>query len=135
MIPKHMQEMIDELQECETQTEKFQFFIDISEDLPVFDTSERIDENKILGCASDAWVTARKNEDNKIILKGDAEAIISKGFLTFFILGFEDCTADEILSFTINDLSEYNIISSLSPSRANGALSSLNKIHSLVNSL
>lgn len=127
-----MQEMIDELQECETQSEKFQFFIDISEDLPKIKPEEKTDENKILGCASDAWVKVRKNSAGKIEITADADAIMSKGFLAFFILGFKNCSADEILSFTVNDISQYNIISSLSPSRANGALSSLNKIHSLV---
>ncbi|HID91953.1 TPA: hypothetical protein EYP45_02425, partial [Candidatus Peregrinibacteria bacterium] len=52
-----------------------------------------------------------------------------------FILGFEDATKKEILEFSVNDLQELGIIESLSPSRANGALSSLNKIHKLVENL
>jgi len=134
---KNMYTLAEEIKSCENQTEKFEYFIELANEIPQknqLTTEEKNEENKILGCASDAWVVIEK-QDDKILIKADADGSISKGFLALFILGFEEATAQEILEFSVNDLQNLGIIESLSPSRANGALSSLNKIHQLVASL
>ena len=134
---KNMYTLAEEIKSCENQTEKFEYFIELANEIPKknqLTTEEKNEENKILGCASDAWVVIEK-QDDKILIKADADGSISKGFLALFILGFEEATAQEILEFSVNDLQNLGIIESLSPSRANGALSSLNKIHQLVASL
>ena len=134
---KNMYTLAEEIKSCENQTEKFEYFIELANEIPQknqLTTEEKKEENKILGCASDAWVVIEKQND-KILIKADADGSISKGFLALFILGFEEATAQEILEFSVNDLQNLGIIESLSPSRANGALSSLNKIHQLVASL
>lgn len=127
--------LAQEINDCETQTEKFQYFIELSGEIPKENQLlpfEKNEETKILGCASDAWVKIEKISDETVRIKADADGAISKGFLAFFIVAFEEFTISEILEFSINDLHELGIISSLSPSRANGALSSLNKIHQLL---
>jgi len=134
---KNMYTLAEEIKSCENQTEKFEYFIELANEIPQknqLTEKEKNEENKILGCASDAWVVIEK-QDDKILIKADADGSISKGFLALFILGFEEATAQEILEFSVNDLQNLGIIESLSPSRANGALSSLNKIHQLVASL
>ncbi len=134
---QNLYDLAEDLRACETQTEKFEYFIELSKEIPELyqlSAEEKNEENKVLGCASNAWITIKKNEE-KIMICADADGAISKGFLAFFILGFSDATAQEILEFSVNDLQELGIIASLSPSRANGALSSLNKIHKLVSCL
>jgi len=132
-----MYTLAEEIKACETQTEKFEYFIELASEIPKknqLPKNEKNEKHKILGCASDAWVIAKK-QDDKIIIKADADGSISRGFLALFILGFSEATAQEILEFSVNDLQQLGIIESLSPSRANGALSSLNKIHQLVGNL
>ena len=131
---QNLYDLAEDLQNCETQTEKFEYFIELSKEIPEKNRlldEEKLEENKILGCASDAWVVVKKQNDS-IVICADADGAISKGFLAFFIIGFEKATVQEILEFSVNDLQELGVIESLSPSRANGAVSSLNKIHSLV---
>lgn len=132
MIPTSMKSLVDSYLQCKSDMDKFQFFIDLADDLPLLKSEDKNDMNKVVGCASDAWVVMEKKEDF-LNFYGDADGVISKGFLAFFILGFKSCTVKEILSFTVNDMQDLGMIDSLSPSRANGAVSSLNKIHSLVN--
>lgn len=128
MIPKAIQELIDDFKELNSSTEQFQFFIELASELPAFPEEYKTDDYKIPGCASNAWVAVQKNTSEKIEIFADAEALISKGFLAFFILGFEGCRAEEITQFDPEILQKEGIISSLSPSRANGALASLKKI-------
>ncbi len=134
---QNLYDLADDLKGCDTQTEKFQYFIELAGEIPEINQlsdEEKNEENKILGCASNAWVSVKNTED-KILICADADGAISKGFLAFFIIGFKDATKKEILEFSVNDLQELGIIESLSPSRANGALSSLNKIHKQVGNL
>ncbi len=131
---QNLYDLAEDLQNCENQTEKFEYFIELLKEIPEqnrLSDEEKNESNKILGCASDAWVVVKKQND-KVFICADADGAISKGFLAFFIIGFEDATVQEILEFSVNDLQELGVIESLSPSRANGAVSSLNKIHSLV---
>jgi cysteine desulfuration protein SufE len=136
---QNIYDLANDLKECENQTEKFQYFIELAKEIPELNKlsiEEKNEENKILGCASDAWVIVeRDNAEKKIIIRADADGSISKGFLAFFIIGFADATQQEILEFSVNDLQKLGVVDSLSPSRANGALSSLNKIHALIKKL
>ncbi len=137
LMLQNIYDLAKDIQSCETQNEKFQYFIELADEIPVknqLSEEEKNNDNKIIGCASDAWVVVEKH-DNSIIIKADADGLISKGFLAFFILGFQDATAQEILEFSVNDLHALGIIQSLSPSRANGAVSSLNKIHTLIKNI
>jgi cysteine desulfuration protein SufE len=132
MIPLSMKSLVDTYLECDNDMEKFQFFIDLADDIPLLESKDKNEDSKVIGCASDAWIVM-KRKDKILNFYGDADGVISKGFLAFFILGFNGCCAKEVLSFTVNDMQSLGMIESLSPSRANGAVSSLNKIHSLVN--
>lgn len=127
MIPSPMKELIESFRETETPTEQFELFIELASELPVFAVSDKCEAYKIHGCASNAWVKAELSKGN-ILLSADAEAVISKGFLAFFVLGFSGWTAKQICEFDPQILQTEGIISSLSPSRSNGALASLKKI-------
>ncbi|HID92203.1 TPA: SufE family protein, partial [Candidatus Peregrinibacteria bacterium] len=114
---QNIYDLAEEIKSCENQTEKFQYFIELANEIPKknqLSVIEKNDENKILGCASNAWVFIEKIK-NKIVIRADADGSISKGFLALFILGFEDATKKEILEFSVNDLQELGIIESLSP--------------------
>lgn len=119
-----LQSVLQDFSECTSSTEKFEFLIELAKELPVFPEAYKIPENKILGCASSAWIVAKKNTDGTFSFFADADAQIAKGFLAMLVLGFEGATKEEILATSETFLKEYGITSSLSPSRANGALAS-----------
>lgn len=127
MISSPMKELIESFQETETSSEQFELFIELSSELPPFPTKDKCEAYKIPGCASNAWVKAEQ-KNNGVHLTADADALISKGFLAFFVLGFKGWTAEQICTFNPSILKSEGIISSLSPSRSNGALASLKKI-------
>lgn len=127
-------ELSEEICSFETSKEKFSFLVELSEDLPKIDDSYKIMEYLIPGCASSAWIHVEKKNDN-LIFTADADAVISKGFLTFLILSLQDLSAEAIVSLPLEYFSSTGLVSSLSPSRANGFLASFQKLQKEVEKL
>ncbi len=140
-LPQNLTDLLESFSEISDIKEKFQFLLEISEDLPEFSEELKIEKNKIQGCASDAWIVV-KNSDFDIAqspdsvpieISGTGDALISKGMIAFFREAFSGLTASEILEIQ-NGFPEIflesGVITSLSPSRANGAKAMLQKIYS-----
>ena len=138
-LPQNLITLLEDFSEITDTRERFEFLIELAEELPEFSKENKTRENKIIGCASDAWVVVseeKKSADfdsaQSPILKisGTGEAVISKGVLAFFHLAFKGCSAQEILNIPKNIFLESRVINSLSPSRSNGANAMLDKIYS-----
>ena len=59
--------------------DRLQYLIDIARRVDPLNDSEKVDENKIRGCASNLWVVGKVNEDGTMSYKHDADAWITKG--------------------------------------------------------
>ena len=59
--------------------DRLQYLIDIAREVEPLPDNDKIDENKIRGCASNLWVVGKMNEDGTMSYKHDADAWITKG--------------------------------------------------------
>ena len=59
--------------------DSLQYLIYIARDVPPLDDKDKVDENKIRGCASNLWVVCKINKDGTMSYKHDADAWITKG--------------------------------------------------------
>jgi len=93
----------------------------ISEDL-------KIDENKIIGCTSMAWVIC-EDHNEKIIIKTDSESYIVRGLLHLLEKILNNRTKEEILSIEAGTiLNNIGLGNNITSQRTNGFLSAVNKI-------
>ena len=100
----------------------------ISEDL-------KVDENKIVGCTSMAWVIC-KNNNEKVIISTDSESYIVRGLLHLLEKILNNRTKDEILSIEAgNILNNIGLGNNITSQRTNGFLSAINKIQSQIQSI
>ena len=129
-IPESLQELIEELEGLESQREKFSFLLELADELPPLETGQKTDENKLKGCASNAWVVI-ENRENKWYLCGEADAQISKGMLGFLSVALSGLTSEEIQNIPSSALDENPVFTALSPSRNNGFITALQRIRSL----
>ena len=53
--------------------DRLQYLIDIAREVPPLEDKDKIDENKIRGCASNLWVVGKVNEDGTMSYKHDAD--------------------------------------------------------------
>ena len=60
-------------------TDRLQYLIDIAKDAEPLEEIYKIEQNKILGCASNLWVVGKKNHHDNMRYNFDADAFITKG--------------------------------------------------------
>ena len=95
---------------------------------------DKNDNNRILGCASLAWVKAvsNKNETYKILI--DSDTFIVKGLLSILQYIIDGASKKEINDLNIESiLQEIGLEDSITSQRTNGFMSTLNKIQEQIN--
>jgi cysteine desulfuration protein SufE len=99
-----------------------------SEGIPV---SERTEETRVYGCASQAWVIGRKIGNN-YVFRCDSDALIVKGLLSLLCKIFSGHEAIEIRSLDHSKiLNLVGLSGSISVQRTNGFASAVDKIHKI----
>lgn len=76
--------VLDDFDALEPGDERLQHLIELGRRLPPFPDAERTDANKVSGCLSQVWVTARR-EGDRIRLQGDSDALVVKGLVALLL--------------------------------------------------
>ena len=109
-------------------TEKLQYLIDIANDAGKLDDKDKIDKNKIMGCASNLWVTGEMQEGNRMIYHFDADAFITKGTAKLVIDLLNHEPASEIAKLKREDFKGLGIIELLTAQRQSGLSNLLERL-------
>jgi len=113
--------------------DKFIQLMDMAKESKVLDDSDKIDENKIVGCTSQAWVLVTQNKDKTFSIKTDSDSQIVKGLLSILEKIFQDQTSEYILKMTSQEiLASIGLEGSVSSQRTNGFSSAVKKIQGIV---
>lgn len=95
-----VQERIRDLQstlvEAPSQQEKLKIIIELGEELEQAPRESFIDEDKVPGCASDAFVKIELHE-NKIRFSCFSASLVIKGYIALLLEVFQECTPEEML--------------------------------------
>lgn len=121
------QEIIDEFALFTDWMEKYEYIIDLGKNLPVADEKEKVDENLIEGCQSRVWLSCRV-EDGVLFFRADSDAVITKGIISLLIRVYNGCTPEQILASDFSFIEKIGLKENLSPTRAGGLVSMIDKI-------
>ena len=130
----NMQQQLTSLRELfmlfEDPKDKFVQLIDMAKESEQLKENEKVEQNKISGCTSRAWVVIDQNGDDTYTFRTDSDSLIVKGLLTILEKVLSGQTADEILSITSNDiLYSIGLDKTITSQRTNGFSSAVQKIH------
>lgn len=121
------QEVIDEFSLFTDWMEKYEYIIDLGKNLSVIDEKEKTDDNLIEGCQSRVWLSC-KMEGGLLNFKADSDAIITKGIISLLVRVYDGCTPEQILASDFSFIEKIGLKENLSPTRANGLVSMIDKI-------
>ena len=129
-----MQQQLTSLKELfmlfEDPKDKFVQLMDMAKESEQLKENEKVEENKINGCTSRAWVVTEQNSDDTYAFRTDSDSLIVKGLLTILEQVFSGQTADDILSINSNDiLFSIGLEKTITSQRTNGFSSAVQKIH------
>ena len=120
-------EIVDEFSIFTDWMDKYEYLIELGKSLPIIEEGNKTDENLIQGCQSRVWVDCRE-EGGKLFFSADSDAIITKGIISLLIRVFNGRTPAEIMEAKLDFIGEIGLKDNLSPTRANGLVSMVNRI-------
>ena len=133
-IEEIQNQIVEEFSLFDEWMDKYEYIIELGKSLPPFDVSAKKEENLIEGCQSRVWRDC-KVEDGKLWFSADSDAIITKGIISLLIKVFNGQKPKDIVDADLSFLEKIGLKENLSPTRANGLVSMIQKIktYGLVN--
>ena len=126
-IQEKQQEIIDEFIVFDDWMDKYEYIIDLGKELPRIDEDKKTPDRIIEGCQSRVWLDS-SYVDHKLSFHADSDAIITKGIIALLIRVLNDETPENIASANLFFIDEIGLKEHLSPTRANGLLSMVNRM-------
>lgn len=120
-------EVADEFSMFDEWLDRYEYLIELGKSLKDFPEASKTDDKLIKGCQSRVWLDY-KVEDGKIVFNADSDAIITKGIISLLIRIYSGRTPAEILSSDFSIVDRIGLRENLSPTRANGLVSMIDKI-------
>ena len=129
-----MQQQLISLKELfmlfEDPKDKFVQLMDMAKESEQLKENEKVEQNKINGCTSRAWVVTEQNSDDTFTFRADSDSLIVKGLLTILEKVYSGQTANNILSINSSDiLYSIGLDKTITSQRTNGFSSAVQKIH------
>ena len=106
---------------------KYEHLIDLGKSLPLIKEEFKTEDRIIKGCQSRVWLNSELKEGN-VFYTADADAIITKGMVALMVRVLSNHKAEEIVKADLKFVDTIGLKEHLSPTRANGLVSMINKM-------
>lgn len=128
--------LIDEFSLLEDWEERYRHVIALGAAMPPFPAEQRVEANKVRGCASQVWLIANapKGSPPELTFQADSDAHIVRGLAAILMRIYSGAgrTKDEILGIDAEALfAKLGLDSHLSPQRSNGLRAMVERIRAL----
>jgi cysteine desulfuration protein SufE len=124
-MPPSVEKILQRFRRLSDPKQRYEQLILYGQKLPPFPPEDKIPENKVSGCVSQVYVTARLDEQGKLVFAGDSDALISKGFVGLLVTALNGLSPEEVAQIPPDFIQETGLVASLTPSRANGFMNVL----------
>jgi cysteine desulfuration protein SufE len=116
------EEIMKEFEVYDDWMDKYNYLIELSNDLPLIESKYKNNDYIISGCQSRVWLYAEYDE-GRIKFTADSDAIITKGIISLLIRVLSDRKPGEIMNADLYFIDAIGLRQNLSPTRSNGLLS------------
>lgn len=127
MMNKIQDEIIEEFAIYDDWLDKYNYLIELSDELKPFCEAHRTEQYVISGCQSRVWVDAQL-QDGRVYFGADSDAIITKGIIALLIRVLSGRTPREILETDLYFIDAIGLSANLSPTRSNGLLAMIKQM-------
>ena len=119
--------MIEDFSLYDEWLDRYEYLIELGKALEPFPEEKKTEDRLIKGCQSRVWLDAELR-DGLLWFTADSDAIITKGIISLLISVYSGLTPEEIADDDFAFIGEIGLKENLSPTRANGLVSMINKI-------
>jgi cysteine desulfuration protein SufE len=119
-IEATLDELAEDFDVLEDWEQRIAYVIDLGKDLAPLPDVDRIEANKVPGCAAQVWL-ASSQEGDRLTFRADSDSAISKGNVALLLKLYSGRPADQILAFDARAaLDRLGLPQALTRQRANG---------------
>ena len=122
--------VIDDFSMYDEWLDKYEYLIELGKNLEPYPEEDKTDDKLIKGCQSRVWLCS-KVDGGKLVFNADSDAIITKGIISLLIGVYSGRTPEEIAGDDFSFINEIGLKENLSPTRANGLVSMIERIKEL----
>ena len=109
--------------------DRYAHIIDLGKANPPLAASERSEDTKVRGCASQVWMVLDEAEQDRITVRAESDAMIVSGLIAILITLYSGAQRREIRDFDADAfLSKIGVKGALSAQRSNGLAAMLARI-------
>ena len=120
-------EIIEEFSIFNDWLDKYDYLIELGNELPQIDPEYKTEEYLINGCQSKVWLNA-DYKDGKIWYHADSDAIIVRGIVALLVKALNGQPPEEIIGNDLYFIDEIGLKQNLSPTRSNGLVAMVKKM-------
>ncbi len=132
MTRRTLEELIENFALFDDWEERYQYLIDLGNDVPPMEDALKTPATEVQGCVSKVWLHYSKDSSGRFHFFADSDGKITKGLVYVALAAYEGKTAEEILAVKIEEqFSHLGLDQHLSPNRRNGFFSMVEKIRGL----
>lgn len=123
-------EVVEEFSMFDEWLDKYDYLIGLGKNLASYPDENKTEDRMIKGCQSRVWLDC-KVENGRVYFTADSDAIITKGLISLLVGLYSGRTPEEILSSDFSVVDRIGLKENLSPTRANGLVSMIEKIREM----
>ena len=122
-------EIADEFDFLDDWEDRYAHIIDLGKSNPPLEAHERNEATKVRGCASQVWMVLDCNQEDRLSVRAESDAMIVSGLISILIRLYSGAKRDEIRAFNADAfLTQIGVKGALSAQRSNGLASMLKRI-------
>lgn len=127
--PEDVSDLIEDFAFLDGWEERYMYVIDLGKHMGDLPESDRIEANKVQGCASQVWLVSERNANGHLVFRGDSDAHIVRGLVAISTSVFSNKPDTVIRGLDAEALfAELGLSEHLSAQRANGLRSMVARI-------
>jgi len=126
-LNKIQDEIIEEFSIFSDWLDKYEYLVELGNELPAIDPAFKTDEYLINGCQSKVWLNA-EFKDGRIWYQADSDAIIVRGIVALLVKVLNGQPPKEIIDNELYFIDEIGLKQNLSPTRSNGLVAMVKKM-------
>ena len=132
-LEEKKQEIIEEFSLYEEWLDKYEYLIELGKNLAPFPEEKKTEDRLIKGCQSRVWLDSELR-DGSLYFMADSDAVITRGIISLLIGVYSGRPAQEIAADDFAFVQEIGLKENLSPTRANGLVSMIERIKEIAKS-
>ena len=126
-LSDRQQEIIDEFQFFDSWMDKYQYLIDLGHELEPLTEGEKNENNLVRGCQSQVWMVVDGDAAN-VTIRANSDAAIVSGLIALVVRLYSKASAEEIIKTEPEFVETLGLSQHVSPTRANGLASMLQRL-------